>query len=259
MPLDYTHQPITVAGKTAVVVGGTSGIGRAIALGFAAEGADVVPTSRTPEKVERTAAEIRERGVETVEATCDVTDRASLERLRDDVIDSLGHVDVLVNSSSSIARSSVSAVTEDEWEGVLDVQLDGPVRATQVFAKRMDEGAVVNISSASSVSALPDLAAYTTAKGGIDAFTRAAAAELGPEIRVNAIRPGFVRTEQTKGTYSEGDHRYEVIKSRTTNGRLAEPAEITGAAVYLASDAASYTTGEILTVDDGFLSATFEE
>lgn len=259
MPLDYTHQPVTVSGKTAVVIGGTSGIGRAIALGFASEGADVVATSRTTEKVERTAGELRDRGAETIEATCDVTDRESLEQLRDDAIDALGHVDILVNSPSSIARSSVSEVTEDEWGNVLDVQLDGPVRATQVFADRMKQGSVVNISSASSMSALPELAAYTTAKGGIDAFTRVAAEELGPDIRVNAIRPGFVLTEQTKGSYSEGDHRYEVIKSRTTNGRLADPAEITGAAVYLASDAASYTTGEILTIDDGFLSATFEE
>jgi NAD(P)-dependent dehydrogenase (short-subunit alcohol dehydrogenase family) len=259
VPLDYTHKPVTVAGKTAVVIGGTSGIGRAIALGFAEEGADVVATSRTAQKVQRTADELRERGAETAELTCDITERESLETLRDDTIEALGHVDILVNSPSSIARSSVSDVTKEEWDDVFDVQLHGPVQATQVFTDRMDEGAVINISSASSVSALPDLAAYTTAKGGTDSFTRVAAEELGPEIRVNAIRPGFVLTEQTKDTYTEGDHRYEVIKSRTTNGRLAEPEEITGAAVYLASDAASYTTGEILTVDDGFITATFEE
>jgi NAD(P)-dependent dehydrogenase (short-subunit alcohol dehydrogenase family) len=258
VPLDYTHHPVTVADKAAVVVGGTSGIGRAIALGFAEEGADVVATSRTPEKVQRTAGEIRERGAETIEQTCDVTDRESVVELRDAAFDAFGHVDVLVNSPGAVARSSVADVTEEEWEGVFDVQLDGPVTAIQVFAERIEQGSVVNISSLSSRMAIPNLAAYTTAKGGIDAFTRVAAEELGPEIRVNAIRPGFVVTEQTADTYAEGDPRYETIKSRTTQSRLAKPEEITGAAVYFASDAASYATGEILTVDDGFDAATFD-
>ncbi len=259
MPLQYSHHPVTVAGKTAVVIGGTSGIGRAIALGFAEEGADVVATSRTPEKVERTAEELRERGAETLEITCDVTERNSVEQLRDETFESLGHVDILVNSPSYIARTTVEGATETEWTDVFDVQLRGTFRATQLFARRMDSGSILNISSASTVSAIPNLAAYSTAKGGIDAFTRVAAEEFGPEIRVNAIRPGFVVTEQTKGTYTEGEPRYETIKTRTTNERLAKPEEMTGAAVYLASDAASYTTGEIVTVDDGFLSATFEE
>lgn len=258
MPLDYTHQSVTVADKTAVVIGGTSGIGRAIALGFTEEGADVVATSRTPEKVERTAEEIRDRGAETIEQSCDVTDRESVVALRDAVFDAFGHVDVLVNSPGAVARSSLADVTEEEWEGVFGVQLDGPVTAVQVFAERMERGSIINISSLSAQTAIPNLAAYTTAKGGIDAFTRVAAEELGPEIRVNAICPGFVVTEQTADTYVEGDPRYETIKSRTTQSRLAKPEEITGAAVYFASDAASYATGEILTVDDGFGAATFD-
>lgn len=261
MPLDYTHQRVTVADKTAVVVGGTSGIGRAIALGFAEEGADVIATSRTPERVERTAEEIRDRGASTIERTCDVTDRGSLVELRDAAFDAFGQVDVLVNSPGTVARSSVQDVTDEEWDRVFDVQLRGPVKAVQVFAERMDTGSIVNISSLSAQTAIPNLAAYTTAKGGIDAFTRVAAEELGPKIRVNAIRPGFVVTEQTAttGTYAEGGHRSELIRSRTTQSRFAQPEEITGAAVYLASDAASYTTGEILTVDDGFRAATFDE
>ncbi|WP_436928997.1 SDR family NAD(P)-dependent oxidoreductase [Halosimplex halobium] len=259
MPLEYTHRPVTVADKTAVVIGGTSGIGRAIALGFAAEGADVVASSRTEENVERTAAEIRDRGAETVEVTCDITDRSSVETLRDETIEAFGDVDILVNSPSYIARTTVADVTDEEWDDVFGVQLRGPVRATQAFTEKMDTGSVINISSASVESAIPNLAAYSMAKGGIDAFTRVAAEEFGPEIRVNAIRPGFVVTEQTKGTYTSGEPRFETIKSRTTNGRLAEPEEMAGAAIYLASDAASYTTGEIITVDDGFLDATFEE
>ncbi|WP_226013353.1 SDR family NAD(P)-dependent oxidoreductase [Halomicrobium salinisoli] len=259
MPLDYTHHPVTVEGKTAVVIGATSGIGRAIALGFAEEGANVVATSRTPERVERTAEEIRERGADTIEQTCDVTDRESIRDLRDETIEAFGDVDVLVNSPSYIARKGVADVTEEEWDQVFDVQLKGTVRATQLFAERMGEGSIINMASASAESAIPNLAAYTTAKGGIDSFTRVAAEEYGPEIRVNAIRPGFVITEQTEGTYTDGEPRYETIKDRTTNERLARPEEMAGIATYLASDAASYTNGEIVTVDDGFLNATFEE
>lgn len=259
MPLDYTHHPVTVEDKTAVVIGGTSGIGRAIALGFATEGADVVASSRTPERVKQTAAEIRERGAETLEITCDVTERDSLRRLREQTFDAFGDVDILVNSPSYIARTDIADATEEEWQTVFDVQLHGTFRATQLFTERMTKGSIINIASASGESAIPNLAAYTAAKGGLDAFTRVAAEEFGPEIRVNAIRPGFVLTEQTQDTYTDGEPRFETIKSRTTNDRLARPEEITGVAIYLASDAASYTNGEIVTVDDGFLNATFEE
>jgi len=258
MPLEYSHSPVTVEGKRAVVLGGTSGIGRAIALAFGEEGADVAASSRTEADVERTAAEIRERGVETFEQTVDVTDREEIEALRDRAVEEFGGVDVLVNSPGAIAREGVRDVTETEWDSVFDVQLDGTYRATQLFAEAMEAGSVVNISSMSSVTAIPDLAAYSTAKGGIDSFTRVAADELGPEIRVNAVRPGFILTAQTEGTYTDGEPRYETIKKRTTNERLGRPEEVAGAAVYLASDAASYTTGEVLTVDDGFGSATFD-
>jgi len=259
VPLEYDHTPVTVDGKRAVVVGATSGIGRAIALGFAEEGATVVATSRSADRVERTAAELRDRGSETVEVTCDATDREQLVELRETVVDAFGGVDVLVYVPSHIARKGVLDVTDEEWEAVFDVQLTGAYRATQIFAREMDAGAILHVASASAETAIPDLAAYSAAKGGLDAFVRVAAAELGPEIRVNALRPGFVRSEQTEGTYTEGTPRFETIRRRTTGGRLARPEEMVGAAVYLASDAASYTTGEIVTVDDGFVAATFEE
>jgi NAD(P)-dependent dehydrogenase (short-subunit alcohol dehydrogenase family) len=259
MPLDYEHEPVTVAGKTAVVIGSTSGIGRAIALGFAAEGADVVATSRSRERVERTAGEIRERGAETLEVTCDATDRDDVEALRDATLEAFGGVDVLVYSPSHIARQSVLDLDEDEWDRVFDVQLKGAWRATQVFGDAMDEGSILHVASLSSEVAIPDLAAYSAAKGGLDALVRTAAEELGPAVRVNAVRPGFVRSEQTEGTYTEGEPRFETIRERTTRERLGEPAEVVGAMVYLASEAASYTTGEIVTVDDGFTAATFAE
>jgi NAD(P)-dependent dehydrogenase (short-subunit alcohol dehydrogenase family) len=142
---------------------------------------------------------------------------------------------------------------------VFDVQLDGTYRAVRTFAERMSEGAIIPVSSISNGLSIPNLVPYTAAKGGIDAFTRVAARELGPEIRVNAVRPGFVRTDQTGGTYDEGTDRHAEIVRRTTTGRLADPAEMVGAAIYLASDAASYTNGSVLTVDDGFTAATFGE
>jgi len=256
-PVTYEHTPVTVEGKRVVVIGGTSGIGQALARGFAADGADVVATSRTEERVAETAADLRDLGAETVEVTCDVTDRESIVAMRDAVIDELGGVDVLVTSQSYIARSTLSDGTEEEWQRVFDVQLDGTFRAIQLFAERMDEGAIIPISSISNQTAIPNLVPYTTAKGGIDSFTRVAAKELGPEIRVNAIKPGFVRSEQTTGTYDEGTDRNREIVRRTVHGRMGEPEEIVGAAIYLASDAATYTTGSVLTVDDGFTADAF--
>ncbi|WP_436927768.1 SDR family NAD(P)-dependent oxidoreductase [Halosimplex amylolyticum] len=259
MPLDYSHTPVTVEGKTAVLIGATSGIGRAIALGFAEEGANVVATSRDEDRVARTADELRERGAETLERTCDATDRADVTALRDAVEAEFGSVDVLVYAPSYIARESIETVTDDQWDAVFDVQLKGAYRATQIFAEAMDEGSILHVASASAESAIPNLAAYSVAKGGLDTLVRVAAEELGPAIRVNAVRPGFIISEQTQGTYTEGEPRFETIKDRTTQERLGRPEEIAGAAIYLASDAASYTTGEIVTVDDGFLSATFTE
>lgn len=128
----------------------------------------------------------------------------------------------------------------------------------QLFAREMIGGSILNIASVSAVAVIPDLAAYSAAKGGIDALTRVAAQEFNPEIRVNVIRPEFVVSDQTEGTYPEGTPRFETIESRTCHERLAHPEEMVGAAVYLTSDVASYTTGEIITIDDGFVNHPFE-
>jgi len=253
---EYEHDPVSVADKRAVVIGGTSGIGRGIARAFAAEGARVVPTSRTEARVDETASELEALGAEALRATCDVTDRESLVALRDRVVDAFGGVDVLVNSPSAIARKSLLEVTDEEWEHVMDVQLDGPRRATQVFAEELSRdggGSIVNVSSASAVTAIDELAAYSAAKAGIDALTRVSARELAPEVRVNAIRPGFIVTEQTKEAYAPGTDRYEAVTARTYEQRIGDPGDVAGAAVYLASDAAGYVRGEILTVDCGFV------
>lgn len=252
MGSEYEHTPVTVDGKTAVVIGGTNGIGKAIALGFASDGADVVATSRSTERVRETAAELRERGERTIECPCDVTNRESLERLRDEIHEELSDVDVLVTSAGAMSRDRVLEVPESEWQRVIDVQLNGVYRAIQTFAPEMDDGSIVAISSIVSELSMANLPAYSVAKGGIEALVRAAAKELAPEVRVNALAPGFVITPQNAGTYAEGTEKRELIDRRTPMKHVADHEEMVGAALYLSSDAASFTTGEIIRVDGGF-------
>jgi NAD(P)-dependent dehydrogenase (short-subunit alcohol dehydrogenase family) len=253
----YEHTPVTVSGKRAVVVGGTSGIGQAIALGYASEGADVVATSRSEDAVAKTADAVEAHGAETIRATCDVTDPDSLEAVRDATVDAFGGLDVVVASQGAISRESILEISESDWNFVMDVALDGVRRITQVMAPAMETGAIVNISSLTARLAMADLPAYTAAKGGVEAFTRASAKELAPDIRANAIAPGFVITPQNEDTYAEGTEKRATIDDRTPLGRVADREEIVGAAIYLASDAASYVTGEVLTVDGGFADSAF--
>jgi len=249
----YEHTPIGVAGKRVVVVGGTSGIGQAIALGFASEGADVVATSRREDAVAETAAAIEGRGADTLRVTCDVTEPDTLEALREETVDAFEGIDVVIASQGTISRRSVRGVEEADWNGVTDVTLDGVRRLTQAILPAMDEGgSIINVSSLAARLALANAPAYSAAKGGVEAFTRASAKELGAEIRVNAIAPGFVITPQNAETYAEGTEKRRKIDERTPLGRVAEREEMVGAALFLASDAASYVTGEVLTVDGGF-------
>lgn len=256
--MTYDHTPVTVAEKSAVVIGGTSGLGKAIARGFAADGADVIATSRTRSNVEAVTEQLRAEGSETTAQPCDVTDEESLIDLRETATELFGSVEILVNSPGTIARASLLHVTEDEWDHVLGVQLEGVRRSCQLFASEMDEGSIINISSLSANLALSNVIAYASAKGGVDALTRSAAKELAPDIRVNAIRPGLFLTPLTEDTYGEGGERHDDLVYRTPFSRIGQPEELTGAAIYLGSDAASYTTGEIIRIDGGFTDSAFE-
>jgi NAD(P)-dependent dehydrogenase (short-subunit alcohol dehydrogenase family) len=249
----YGHAPVTVDGKRTVVVGGTSGIGQAIALGFATEGADVIATSRREDAVAETAAAIERRGADTARITCDVTDSATLNELHRTAVATLGGIDVVVASQGAISRENVRDIDDRDWNFVADVALTGVRRLTQALLPAMDgDGAFINISSLAARLALANAPAYSAAKGGVEAFTRAAAKELAPEIRVNAIAPGFVITPQNADAYAEGTDKRARIDDRTPMNRVAEREEMVGAAIFLASDAASYVTGEVLTVDGGF-------
>lgn len=256
--VDYTHTPVSVCDKRALVVGGTSGIGEAIARGFAADGADVIATSRNEEKVEETARDLEELGAQTTRVTCNVTEPNSLAAVRDAAERELGGLDVVIASQGAISRQTVAGIGDDEWDRVLDIALTGVRRVTQAFLPAMDDGgSIVNISSLAAQLAMADLPAYSAAKGGVDAFTRASAKELAPDIRVNAIAPGFVITPQNADVYAKGTEKRERIDTRAPLGRVAEREEMVGAAIYLASDASSYVTGEVITVDGGFAQSAF--
>ncbi|WP_227777710.1 SDR family NAD(P)-dependent oxidoreductase [Haladaptatus pallidirubidus] len=243
---------VTVENKSAVVIGGTSGIGRGIVRAFANDGANVIATSRSQEAVDEITAELQTEDTETTAVTCDITDRNSIEELRDVAIDTFGQIDILVNSVSTTANTSILEMTDSQWDKSMDVFLKGTFRSCQIFAQAMDSGSIINISSMSADQIRECRPAYCAAKSGVNGLTRAASADLAPEIRVNAISPGFVRTRATEERLSDGSSIREPIDDRTPMNRVANPQEIAGAAIYLASDAASFTTGEIVTVDGGY-------
>jgi NAD(P)-dependent dehydrogenase (short-subunit alcohol dehydrogenase family) len=252
------YAPLELTGKTAVVVGGTSGIGRAIALGLAEAGADVVPTSRRREQVEVAASEIEERGRSSVRVVSDVSDSASLQNVLDTCIAAFGKVDILINSAGRTKRAPTLDFLEEDWAAILDTNLTGTLRACQVFGRHMIErgyGRIVNIASLSSFVALHEVAAYTASKAAVASLTKSLAVEWAVHgVNVNAIAPGVFRTALNQELLDQSERGREFLL-RTPMRRFGKVEELAGAAVFLASDAASFVTGEILVVDGGFLAS----
>jgi NAD(P)-dependent dehydrogenase (short-subunit alcohol dehydrogenase family) len=253
-----SYSRLELNGKVAVVVGGTSGIGLAIARGMAEAGADVVPTSRRLEQVEAAAGDIEKLGRRTLRVTSDVSDRASLQQVLDAAVSAFGKVDILVNSAGRTKRAPTIDFTEQDWDDIIDTNLTGTLRAAQVFGRHMLEreyGSIINIASLSTFVALYEVAAYSASKAAVASLTKSLAIEWSQRgVRVNAIAPGVFRTPLNEKLLDSTERGREFL-TRTPMKRFGKVEELAGAAIFLASDAASFVNGEILAVDGGFLAS----
>jgi len=247
-----------LSGKTAVVVGGTTGIGRALALGLASAGADVVASSRRAEQVESVAREIESLTRRTIRITCDVQDRGSLENLLAKTLETFGKVDILVNCAGKTKRAPTLDFPEESWQDIFETNLTGTLRGCQIFGRHMLErgyGRIINIASLATFVSLNEVAAYSASKAAVGALTKSLAIEWSKRgVMVNAIAPGVFRTA-LNSELLDGTERGRELLARTPMGRFGKEEELVGAAVYLASDAASFTTGQIIVVDGGFLAS----
>ncbi len=246
----------SLKGKIAVTVGGTSGIGRELSLGFARAGATVIASSRHLESVEAIAAEIEALGSKTLRLASDVADRDSLEKLCNEVAAQFGKIDVLLVTAGMTKKQASVDVPEEDWMRIMDVNLNGTFRANQIFGRQMlrqKSGSIINTASLTSFVAFPEVCAYNTSKAGVKMLTETLAVEWAPHgVRVNALAPGVFRTPLNTKVLDIPE-RMEGILRRTPMGRLGKLEELVGAAVFLASDAANFVTGVTIPVDGGFL------
>jgi NAD(P)-dependent dehydrogenase (short-subunit alcohol dehydrogenase family) len=252
------YPALDLKGRTAVVIGGTSGIGLALVRGLAEAGANVIPTGRRTDLVQSAVTLVEGAGRQSMAMPCDVTQRASLEELLKAATAKFGVVDILVNCAGTTRRTPTLDLSEEEWNHILEINLNGIFRACQIFGRHMVErkyGRIINIASLSSLVALYEVTAYSVSKAGVASLTRSLAVEWARYgVCVNAIAPGVFRTDLNAGLL-DGTARGKEFLLRTPMGRFGNVNELSGACVFLASEAASFVTGQLLVVDGGFLAS----
>ncbi|HKW97329.1 MAG TPA: glucose 1-dehydrogenase [Bryobacteraceae bacterium] len=254
--MSFLDELFSLKGKVAVVLGGTSGIGQAIARGYARAGATTIASSRDLSKVQAEAAELEKLGSKTLRVASDVQDRGSLEKLCNETVLAFGQVDILVVTSGTLKKMPSADLPEEDFVRVVDTNLTGTFRANQIFGRQMirqQRGAIINTGSLTSFVSFNEVTAYAASKAGVMLLTRQLGCEWAKyNIRVNAIAPGVFRTPLNTKVLDIPE-RYQAISARTPMGRVGKVDELVGAAIFLGSDAASFVTGETLAVDGGFL------
>jgi len=252
------YSGLSLDGRVAVVVGGTTGIGRTLALGLADAGADVVATSRRIEQVEETASAIEAKGKRTVRVTSDVTDKSSLQAVLAKTIEKCGKVDILVNSAGAIKRVPTLEMDDATWHQILETNLTGTLRSCQVFGRHMLErgyGRIVNIASLNTFVSFLEVTAYASSKAGVAGLTRSLAVEWGARgVIVNAIAPGVFRTALNQELL-DGTERGKELRMRTPLKRFGKLEELVGPTIFFASESAAFVNGQTLAVDGGFVAS----
>jgi NAD(P)-dependent dehydrogenase (short-subunit alcohol dehydrogenase family) len=241
--------------KVALVTGGGRGLGKGIALGLAGAGADVVIAARSAGELAETVKELRELGTDSASYQIDLMNVADIKNMVDWVVEKYGRLDILVNGAGINLRKPTVELTEADWDLVLGVNLKGVFFASQAAAKVMlqqGNGRIINVASLSAIMGIPTIIPYCSSKGGLVQMTKGMAVEWAPKINVNAIGPGYFRTAMTEELFQREGWEQNALR-RIPQGRTGLPSDLAGAAVYLASEASAYVTGQVIYVDGGWL------